>query len=74
MEKRLSKIVITLQEPRYGGATIAVINGLGGMTEGCDMSQGCSQGYKPKTGPKRTQKEYIPKQRKFKYFTSLKLW
>jgi hypothetical protein len=35
-----------------------------------DMS---SMGYKPKTGPKWTQKEYIPKQRKYKYFTSLKL-
>jgi hypothetical protein len=39
----------------------------------CDMSQGCSQGYKPKTGPKRTQNKYILKQRKYKYFTSLKL-
>ena len=35
-----------------------------------DMSSGCSQGYKPKTGPQRTQKENIPKQRKFKYFTA----
>jgi len=26
------KIVIALQEPIYGGATIAVINGLGGTT------------------------------------------
>jgi hypothetical protein len=39
-----------------------------------DMSQICLQGYKPKTGPKRTQKEYILKQRKNKYFTSIKLW
>jgi hypothetical protein len=39
----------------------------------CDMSQGCSQGSKPKTGSKQTQKENIPKQRKYKYFTSLKL-
>jgi hypothetical protein len=38
-----------------------------------DMSQGCSHGYKPKTGPKRTQKEYITKKRKYKYFTPLKL-
>jgi len=37
------------------------------------MSQGCSQGYKPKTGPQWTQKENIHKQRKYKYFTSLKL-
>jgi hypothetical protein len=43
-------------------------------TQGSDMSQGCSRSYKPKTGPKRTQKEYIPKQRKYNYFTSLKLW
>ena len=28
----MSKTVIALQEPRYGGATIAVINGLGGTT------------------------------------------
>ena len=39
----------------------------------CDMSQGCSQGYKSKTGPKRTQKGNIPKQRKYKHFTLLKL-
>jgi hypothetical protein len=38
------------------------------------MSQGCFQDYKPKTGPKQTEKENIPKQRKYKYFTSLKLW
>ena len=38
-----------------------------------DMSQG-SRGYKSKTGPKQTQKENIPKQRKYKYFTSLQLW
>ena len=38
------------------------------------MSQGCSKRYKPKTGPKLTQQEYILKQRKYKYFTSLKLW
>jgi len=41
--------------------------------EEVDMSQVCSQGYKPKTGPQRTQKENIPKQKKYKYFTSLKL-
>ena len=29
---------------------------------------------KPKTGPKWSQKENIPKQRKYKYFTSLNLW
>jgi len=39
-----------------------------------DMSQCCFQGSKPKTDPQRTQKENIPKQRKYKYFTSLKLW
>ena len=39
-----------------------------------DMSQGCSPGSKPKTGPKRTQKENISKLRKYKYFTSHKLW
>jgi hypothetical protein len=44
-----------------------------GIKPATDMSQGCSQGYKPKTGPKQTQKENIPKQRKYKYFTSLKL-
>jgi hypothetical protein len=43
------------------------------VTSWIDMSQEGSQGYKPKTGPKWTQKENIPKQRKFKYFTSLKL-
>jgi len=37
------------------------------------MSQGCSQGYKPKTGPQMAQKENIPKQRKYKYFTSQKV-
>jgi hypothetical protein len=40
---------------------------------GIDMSQGCSQDSKPKTGPERTQKENIPKQRKYKYFTSQKV-
>ena len=39
-----------------------------------DGMKGCSQGSKPKTGPKWTQKENIPKQRKYKYLTSLKLW
>ena len=37
-----------------------------------DMSQGCSQGYKPKRGPQMAQNENIPKQRKYKYFTSQK--
>ena len=32
----------------------------------------CSMSSKPKTGPKWTQKENIPKQRKYKYYTSLK--
>ena len=43
------------------------------ITDSSDMSHGCSQGYKPKTGPKQNQKENIPKQRKYKCFTSLKL-
>ena len=35
-----------------------------------DMSQGCSQGYKPKTGPKLDPNQYISEQRKYKYLTS----
>ena len=45
---------------------------VGEVTRAKDMTQGCSQGYKPKTGPKWTQKENIPKQRKYIYFTALK--
>jgi hypothetical protein len=38
-----------------------------------DVSQGCSQGSKPKTGPLMAQKENFPKQKKYKYFTSQKV-
>jgi hypothetical protein len=34
----------------------------------------CSQGSKPKTGPLMALKENFPKQRKYKYFTSQKVY